>query len=110
MRDNWIRVCAADDIRPFSGVSALVLGRQVAIFRLRSEYYAISDYDPFSASYVLSRGVVVERAGVAKVSSPVYKHSFSLTTGECLDDPAVKLPTYPVRVVDGMLQIALGKP
>jgi nitrite reductase (NADH) small subunit len=109
MKNNWIRICNANDIRPFSGVAALVLGRQVAIFRLRSEYYAISDYDPFSASYVLSRGSVAERAGVAKVSSPVYKQSFSLTTGECLDDPTVKLTTYPVRVVDGVLQIALQK-
>ena len=107
MNRHWIRVCKIDDIRPFSGVSALVLGRQVAIFRMRADVYAISDYDPFSASYVLSRGRVGHHAGVARVSSPIYKQSFSLVTGECLDDPSVKLPTYPVRVVDGVVHIAL---
>ena len=107
MNNHWIRICKVDDIRPFSGVSALVLGRQVAIFRMRTDFYAISDYDPFSASYVLSRGRVANHGGVAKVSSPVYRQSFSLATGECLEDPTVKLPTYPVRVVDGVIQIAL---
>ena len=107
MNSHWIRVCKVDDIRPFSGVSALVLGRQVAIFRMRADFYAISDYDPFSASYVLSRGHVANHEGVAKVSSPVYRQSFSLITGECLDDPSVRLPTYPVRVLDGVVHIAL---
>ena len=107
MKNQWIRVCTVDEIRPFSGVSALVLGRQVAIFRVHTDFYAISDYDPFSASYVLSRGQVGHHAGQARVSSPVYRQSFSLITGECLDDPSVRLPTYPVRVLDGVVHIAL---
>lgn len=91
---------------PYSGVAALVSGVQIAIFRLKSEFYAISDYDPFSNAYVLSRGIVGDRSGVAKVASPIYKQSFSLLTGECLDDPSVKLPTYPLRVVDEVVHIA----
>jgi nitrite reductase (NADH) small subunit len=109
MKTNWTRVCKAEDIRPYSGVTALILGRQIAIFRVSSKYYAISGYDPFSGTYVLSRGIVGDRAGVVKVASPIYKQSFSLTTGECLDDPAVKLPTYPVRVVDDVVEIAIQK-
>ena len=104
---SWMRVCNASNLRPYSGIAAIILGRQVAIFRILSDYYAISDYDPFSGAYVLSRGVVGDRGGIAKVASPIYKQSFSLTTGECLDDPKVKLPTYPVRVVDGIVQISI---
>lgn len=107
MTHNWIDVCQADDILPETGVTALVMGRQVAIFRARADYYAISDYDPFSGAYVLSRGIIGDRGGVVKVASPIYKQSFSLATGEYLDDPAVKLPTYPVRVVDGAVQISI---
>ncbi len=107
MKTNWIKVCKADDILPYSGVTALILGRQVAIFRVGSDYYAISDYDPFSGAYVLSRGIVGDRGGVVKVASPIYKQSFSLTTGECLDDPEVKLPTYPVRVTDNAVYISI---
>lgn len=109
MNTNWMTICKANDIRPYSGVAALILGRQIAIFRISSEYYAISDYDPFSGAYVLSRGIVGDRGGVVKVASPIYKQSFSLATGECLDDPSVKLPTYPVRVVDDIIQISVQK-
>jgi len=103
----WIFACKTDDIPANSGVVALVLGRQVAIFRVRSEFYAISDYDPFSGAYVLSRGIVGDRGGVVKVASPIYKQSFSLATGECLDDPSVKLPTYPVRVSGDTLYLSV---
>jgi len=107
MTTNWIKICKADDILPYSGVAALVSGLQVAIFRIKSDFYAISDYDPFSHAYVLSRGIVGDRGGVVKVASPIYKQSFSLVTGECLDDPTVKLPTYPLQIVDGTVQISV---
>jgi nitrite reductase (NADH) small subunit len=105
MTITWVKVCRTDDILPYSGVTALLFGEQVAIFRVNSEFYAISDYDPFSGAYVLSRGIVGDRAGVVKVASPIYKQSFSLLTGECLDDPTVKLPTYPLQVVDDIIYI-----
>ncbi len=107
MDTNWTKVCDVVDISPYCGVAALIHGLQVAIFRLQSEFYAISAYDPFSRAYVLSRGIVGDRAGVIKVASPIYKQSFSLLTGECLDDPTVKLPTYPVRVVDEVVYISI---
>lgn len=109
MEQSWMMVCKAQDILPYSGVSALVLGRQVAIFHVSSDFYAISDYDPFSGAYVLSRGTVRNSAGVIKVESPNYKKSFSLVTGECLDNPSVKLPTYPVRLVGDIVQISLQR-
>src|SRR5262249_40114774 len=42
---------------------------------------------------------------VLKVASPVYKNSFCLRTGQSLDKPEIKLPTYPVRVVGGRVQV-----
>jgi nitrite reductase (NADH) small subunit len=105
MTINWVKVCKTDDILPFSGVAALIFGRQVAIFRVKNDFYAISDYDPFSKAYVLSRGLIGDRAGVVKVASPIFKQSFSLVTGECLDDPTVKLPTYPLQVLDNTIYI-----
>ena len=48
------------------------------------------------------------RKGVLKVVSPIYKQNFNLKTGECLDDATVKIPVYPVRVVDGQVQIQTG--
>jgi nitrite reductase (NADH) small subunit len=107
---EWITVCAVDQILPNTGVCALVGDRQVAIFQVpsadgTSQLYAIDNYDPFSKAYVLSRGIIGDRNGTPKVASPIYKQNFSLQTGECLDDPAVAVATYPSRVIDGQVQI-----
>jgi len=77
------------------------------VFRIQGEeIYAISNFDPFSRAFVLSRGIVGSRAERLKVASPIYKQNFDLVTGVCLDDATVTLPTYEVRVVDGMVQVA----
>jgi nitrite reductase (NADH) small subunit len=103
----WVEICALADIVPDTGVAALVGGRQVAIFRVRgrSEVYAIQNFDPFSKAFVLSRGILGDRAGVLKVASPIYKQSFDLQSGQCLDDASVKIRTYPSRIVDGRVEI-----
>lgn len=105
---TWTDVCGLDELVLDRGVCALVGGHQVAVFRVSptGELYALSNYDPFSGAYVLSRGIVGSRGDVPKVASPVYKQSFDLRTGRCLDDPAVSVRTYPVRVVSGRVQVA----
>jgi nitrite reductase (NADH) small subunit len=104
----WVDVCPLDHIVPDRGVCALVDGRQVAVFRLShgDEVLAISNYDPFSKAFVLSRGIVGSRGDRVKVASPVYKQSFDLRTGACLDDETVSVRTFAVRVVDGIVQVA----
>ena len=49
---------------------------------------------------MLSRGIVGDRGGVPKIASPMYKQSFDLRTGQCLDDPAVTIPRYDARVLE----------
>src|SRR5260221_8822637 len=107
--EAWIAVAPASAIIPFTGIAALVEGEQIAIFRLtsESECYAIGNYDPFSDAYVMSRGLVGDKGGVVKVASPIYKNTFNLLTGQCLEDESVRLPTWPVRIVDGIVQIRI---
>jgi nitrite reductase (NADH) small subunit len=104
---DWVDVCALDDILPDTGVCALLGQRQVAIFRVGDEVFALSNFDPFSKAFVLSRGIVGDRAGAPKVASPVFKQSFDLRSGRCLDDPAVAVPVHPARVQDGRVQVAI---
>jgi nitrite reductase (NADH) small subunit len=111
---QWTTICPLEHILPDTGVCALLHDRQVAVFRVGDEVYAIDNFDPFSQAYVLSRGIVgdslrdgtAERNGVPKVASPIYKQNFSLLTGECLDDPTVQLQTFAARIVDGQVQLA----
>jgi nitrite reductase (NADH) small subunit len=105
---TFIDACALDALVVGRGVAALIDGTQIALFRLPGDdVVAISNYDPFSNAFVLSRGIVGSKGEVAKVASPVFKHNFSLHTGECLDDPSVSIPTYEVTVVDGRVLVAL---
>jgi nitrite reductase (NADH) small subunit len=106
---QWIDVCALDDIVPQTGVCALLGRKQVAVFRVApDDLYALSNFDPFSEAFVLSRGIVGDRGGVPKVASPVFKQSFDLRNGQCLDDPAVSVQSYPVRLRGTRVEIFFG--
>lgn len=113
--EGWETVCSEDRLPPERGVAALLSARrsdgaavQVALFRTHDgSVYAIGNVDPFSGAAVLSRGIVGDRRGVPTVASPIYKQVFSLVDGRCLDDDAVSVPSYPVRVADGALQLGL---
>jgi nitrite reductase (NADH) small subunit len=104
---SWVDVCDLRTLPLDRGVCALVGGEQVALFRVSpdGELFAVSNYDPFSKAFVLSRGIVGSKGNAIKVASPVYKNGFCLRTGQSLDDPEIHLTTYAVRVVDGRVQV-----
>lgn len=106
---TWQDVCAFDDLLPDRGACALVDGHQVALFRVSptDDLFALSNHDPFSGANVMSRGIVGSRGDVVKVASPMYKQSFDLRTGVCLDDPTVSLPVYVVRAREGRVEVAV---
>ena len=98
-------VCALEDIVPWTGVCALVGGKQVAIIRTGNGLFAVGNLDPFSKAFVLSRGIVGDKGGIPKIASPIYKQTFDLRTGRCLEDPRVRVPTYEVRVERGRVLV-----
>ncbi len=108
---TWVNICPLAAILPNTGVCALVAGQQVAIFRLGygADIYAVSNYDPFSKAFVLSRGILGSRSGIPKVASPIYKQNFNLLTGQCFDDDTVSIPTFQVRVVEDKVQIVVSE-
>ena len=103
---TYTTVCRVDQIEVEGGVAALVAGEAVAVFRTYDdEILAISNYDPFSRASVLARGIVGTRGDIPFVASPIYKQAFDLRTGQCLDDAAVRVPTYDVQVADGVVSV-----
>jgi nitrite reductase (NADH) small subunit len=86
----WTRVCRLEDIDVEGGVTALVDGLAVAVFRTWDDrVFALGNYDPFSKASVLSRGIVGTRGEVPFVASPMYKQAFDLRDGQCLDDRGI---------------------
>ena len=106
---NWIDICAVDDILPSPGVCALVDQRHVAVFRRGADrFFAIDNVDPKSGASVLSRGLLGSVGDRIVVASPLYKNHFDLQTGECLEAPEQSVRAHGVRVDGGRVSVALG--
>jgi nitrite reductase (NADH) small subunit len=106
---TFVAVCPATRLTANRGVAALVEGQAVAIFALADgQFAAIDNIDPCSGASVLSRGIVGDVDGAPAVASPMYKQRFDLRTGRCLDVEDVIVAVHHVRVIDGILEVALG--
>ena len=106
----WTSICPYARLPVERGVAALVHGEQVAVFRTADDrLHALANLDPFSGAMVLSRGIVGSRGDRATVASPMYKQVFDLGTGQCLDDPGVRLPVHGVRLHGGVVEVLVGE-
>ena len=96
---RWTPICKYADLEPGRGVTALVDGVQIAVFRLNDDaLHAVGNIDPFSGAAVIARGITGMRAdGTVTIASPMYKDVFDLTTGAAIEAPGVRLPVYAVR-------------
>ncbi|MEU3351781.1 nitrite reductase (NAD(P)H) small subunit [Streptomyces sp. NPDC037389] len=104
----WTAVCRYGDLTPGRGVTALVAGRQIAVFRDENgTLYALDNRDPVSGAYVISRGITGSLGGVPVVTSPMYKETYDLRTGVRVGEEggedggatADGLRTWPVRAI-----------
>jgi nitrite reductase (NADH) small subunit len=103
---QWVSICAFDDLTPDRGAAALVNGAQVAVFRLADDsLHAVSHKDPYSGANIMARGLVGTRGDEPTVASPMLKQVFSLVSGVALDDPDVRLGVWPVRLIDGTVEV-----
>ncbi len=104
--EEWSPVCRVAQLEVERGVSALVHGQSMAIFRSTDgDVYALGNHDPFDRTAVLAKGIVGSRDGVPFVGSPRHRHAYDLRTGRCLDDEHVSVPTYEVRIVEGVVLV-----
>jgi nitrite reductase (NADH) small subunit/3-phenylpropionate/trans-cinnamate dioxygenase ferredoxin subunit len=77
-------------------------GLMIAVFLEGGQYYAIDDACPHQGA-PLSDGVVFDKS----VTCTWHGWRFSLETGRWLDSPRTRVGTYPVRVVDDQIQVAV---
>jgi len=99
----WQVLCQRTDLVPFSGVAAWVETAagpaQVALFYVPGstpELYALDHRDPVADANVNARGIVGDLKGQRVVASPLYKHHFRLSDGQCLEHPEVQLRIWTV--------------
>ena len=88
----------------------MVEGRQIAIFHMAHEdrWYATQNRCPHWGEEALSRGLVGESGGVARVACPFHKRTFSLADGKCLSGDEMEIDVFPVKVDGEQVWLRLG--
>jgi nitrite reductase (NADH) small subunit len=109
MKTQWTFVCPLERLQPERGAAALIGSIQVALIRTYDgAVFAVDNRDPVAGAQVMSRGIVGSRGDAPTIASPLYKQVYDLRTGECLDVPGITLPVYPVRLNDGLVEVAVS--
>lgn len=108
---DWFLACRADDMPANGGACVKYNDEQIALFHFtrRNEWYATQNECPHRRQMVLSRGMIGSTGETPKVACPFHKKTFSLETGECLNDDECAIKTYPVRVENGLVYIGVEK-
>jgi len=103
----FVRLAAARDVAPDTGIAVRYGTAQIAIFHLRGAWYATQNACPHTRAMVLARGLLGDDHGTPKVACPLHKKTFDLATGACLSNDAPAIATFPVRVADGEVWVEL---
>ena len=95
------RVAAAGEVAPGSALLVEVAGREIALFNLGGEIFAIDNTCPHSGGPLAEGDIWSDR-----VTCPWHGSIFNIKTGEVLDPPAMEdVATYGVRVTEDDIEI-----
>ncbi len=93
-------VCRVSDLAEGEARMVQAADKLIAVFRHEGQYFAIDDTCPHMGDS-LSRGYVEK--GI--VTCPWHAWRFRLSDGAWADNPRIKIGSYPVRVMDGEIQV-----
>ena len=98
----FIRIADAGTLPPGQGMVVTANGREIALFNLDGEFYAI-DNECRHASGPLGEGSV--DGGI--VTCPIHAWEYEIRSGACLTVPEEKIPRYAVKVEAGGVWVDL---
>jgi naphthalene 1,2-dioxygenase ferredoxin component len=100
---GWVRAAARADLAEGEVIGAEVAGRSIALYDTDGNLFA-TDNICTHAYACLSDGWLDGEV----IECPLHAARFDIRTGKVLDPPATEdLKTYPVRIVDGEIQVRL---
>jgi len=90
----WQRVAYVADVHPDRGLSVNVAGKELAVYRVGDDVYALEDVCPHAYA-LLSDGFVEGDT----VECPLHQAIFHIPSGKCMAAPADSdLATFPVKI------------
>lgn len=97
---QWVRACAAADVKPGEPKGLRLAGIPIALNRLEDGVYATHDVCTHAYA-LLSEGYIEGDA----IECPLHGAQFDIRSGRCLAVATADLSTYEVRVEDGSLLV-----
>src|SRR4051794_14889172 len=97
---GWTGVCELDEIESGRGVVRHVNGAELAIMREGDDVYALGNLCPHRGGQI-GDGHVED----GKAICPLHAWDFDLRTGISPFNPADSIPTYPIRIRDGVVEV-----
>ena len=111
---QWHPVGSIADFPEDGGACAEVAGNQIAVFNFarRDEWYATDNLCPHKQQMALARGMIGSTHDedgncIPKVACPFHKKTFALADGRSLSGDTPPIATYPVKVENGQVYVAL---
>jgi len=102
MENDFITVARVAEVLESRPLALKVGGRQLALFNLAGEIYALDGFCPHKGA-PLGEGTLEN----GTVFCPLHGWQFDIRTGACFDNPAKPATCLPVRIVDGEVQVQL---
>jgi nitrite reductase/ring-hydroxylating ferredoxin subunit len=101
MTVEWHDVAEPDQVAEDFPLSAKVEGKDVGVFLVNGQYYALEDVCPHAYA-LLSQGFVEGD----EVECPLHGARFHVPTGRCTKEPGGRdLKVYPVKIENGRLLV-----
>jgi naphthalene 1,2-dioxygenase ferredoxin component len=100
---GWVRAAARSDLAEGEVIGVEVAGRSIALYDADGNLFATENICTHAYA-CLSDGWLDGEV----IECPLHAARFDIRSGKVLDPPATEdLKTYPVRIVDGEIQVRL---
>ncbi len=104
MSADWTDAAAEQDLWEGAGIAVIVLGQELALFRVGDALYATDNLCTHGHAR-LCEGFVEGH----EIECPLHQGRFDLKTGEATCAPVTEpIKTYPIRMEGGRVQVRLG--
>jgi len=102
---EYVQIAPADELPDGERIFLEVESRQIVLFNLAGKFFAIGDVCSHDNGPVGDGEIEDE-----EIICPRHGGRFDITTGKATSLPAViDIPSYPVRLVDGMIEVGIPK-
>ena len=102
---QFISVLDVASLPPGQGRTVVVRGRELAVFNLNGEFFAVDNICPHKGG-PLGAGLLNEE----RIFCPMHGWEFEVKTGACLTRPDRPVKTHSVQVRDGQVQVCVDEP